>query len=149
MGDRIRRVQDILGQQIAIENSTWYTNVGDMPEPEFLSAVADWANCLVLLDLNNIVVNFKNHGQCPLERFVARVDMGRISYMHVAGHEFDERFGLFIDTHSESVEVPTMSMACQLQRTYGFDVLLEWDNDVPSLDTLNQELSCLTPFMTM
>lgn len=148
VGDRIRRVQDILGLQIAIENSTWYTNVGDMPEPEFLSAVADWADCLVLLDLNNIVVNFKNHGQCPLDRFVAGVDLARVSYMHVAGHEFDERFGLFIDTHSETVEVPTMSMACQLQRTHGLDVLLEWDNDVPSLDTLNQELSCLTPFMT-
>lgn len=148
VGDRIRQVQDILGLQIAIENSTWYTNVGNMPEPEFLSAVADWADCSVLLDLNNIVVNCKNHGKQTLQEFVASVDLARVSYIHVAGHEFDERFGLFIDTHSETVEAPTMSMACQLQRTHGLQVLLEWDNDVPSLDTLNQELSCLTPFMT-
>lgn len=148
VGDRIRRVQDILGLQIAIENSTWYTNVGDIPEPDFLGAVAEWADCAVLLDLNNIVVNHKNHGRHTLQEFVASVDLARVSYLHVAGHEFDARFGLFIDTHSETVEAPTMAMARQLQRTHGLEVLLEWDNDVPSLDTLNQELSCLTPSMT-
>ena len=148
VGDRIRQVQDILGWQIAIENSTWYTNIGDIPEPDFLSAVAEWADCGVLLDLNNVVVNYKNHRLHTLQEFVARMDLARISYVHVAGHEFDARFGLFIDTHSETVEVQTMSMALQLQRTHGLQVLLEWDNDVPSMDTLNQELTCLTPFIT-
>ena len=76
------------------------------------------------------------------------MDLTRVSYIHVAGHEFDTRFGLFIDTHSETVEEQTMTMARQLQRTHGLQVLLEWDNDVPSMDTLNQELICLTPFMT-
>lgn len=29
---RIQQVQDVLGTRIAIENSTWYTNVGHLPE---------------------------------------------------------------------------------------------------------------------
>ena len=62
IADRIRGVQDLLGRRIAIENATWYTNVGDIPEPEFLSAIAERADCDILLDINNIAVNFKNHG---------------------------------------------------------------------------------------
>lgn len=143
VADRIRAVQDVLGRRIAIENPSWYTNIGLMPEPEFLMAVADRADCQILLDLNNIVVNHKNHGRCTLSDFVAQVDLGRVSYLHVAGHEFDERFGLHIDTHSQPVEPGTRDMALRLHREHHLTVLLEWDNDVPDLSTLNRELACL------
>ena len=89
VSDRIRHVQDVLGRRIAIENSTWYTNRCDMPEADFLAAIAERADCQVLLDLNNIVVNHKNHGGLDLAGFIARVDLARVSYLHVAGHEFD------------------------------------------------------------
>ncbi len=143
VADRIRRVQDVLGRRIAVENTTWYTNVGDMPEADFLSAVAERADCGILLDLNNIAVNHKNHGGHDLAAFIARVDLGRVSYLHVAGHEFDERFGLYLDTHSRPVERPTREMARLLQQRHGLPVLLEWDNDVPGMDRMNRELSCL------
>lgn len=143
VSDRIARVQDALGRRMAIENSTWYTNVGDMNEAEFLMAVVQRADCHILLDLNNIVVNHKNHGGLTLDDYVARVDLARVTYMHVAGHEFDERFGLFIDTHSQGVESPTAAMAQRLQRQWQIPVLLEWDNDVPDMGVINQELACL------
>lgn len=145
VSDRIRAVQNALGRRIAIENPSWYTNIGDMPEPVFLMAVAERADCQILLDLNNIVVNHKNHGRCTLSDFVAQVDLGRVSYLHVAGHEFDERFGLHIDTHSQPVEPGTVAMALRLHHEHGLPILLEWDNDVPDLSTLNRELACLTP----
>jgi uncharacterized protein len=148
VADRIRGVQDVLGRRIAIENSTWYTNRCDMPEADFLAAVAERADCQVLLDLNNIVVNHKNHGGLDLAGFIARVDLGRVSYLHVAGHEFDERFGLHIDTHSEPVEPTTAAMARQLQASHGLAILLEWDNDLPGPDRINQELRCLKPTST-
>ena len=66
-----------------------------------------------------------------------------MSYLHVAGHEFDARFGLHIDTHSQPVEPGTRAMAQRLQAEAGLPVLLEWDNDVPSLDVINQELAWL------
>jgi uncharacterized protein (UPF0276 family) len=143
VSERIKRVQDILGCQIAIENPTWYTNVGDIPEPDFLSEIALKADCGILLDINNIAVNAKNHGLFSLEQFVARVDLARVTYLHVAGHEFDERFGLYIDTHSRGVERDTRAFAMQLNQQHGLPILLEWDNDIPEMSIVQQELQCL------
>lgn len=148
VSDRIRRVQDTLGRRIAVENSTWYANVGEMPEADFLMATVERADCGLLLDLNNIVVNHKNHGGLGLREFVGRLDLGRVTYLHVAGHEFDPRFGLHIDTHSQPVEPSTAEVARDLHRRHGLPVLLEWDHDVPDVATLNRELSCLTTSMT-
>lgn len=143
VADRIREVQDVLGRRIAIENTTWYTNIGELPEPDFLAAVAERADCGILLDLNNIAVNHKNHGRVGLRDFVARLDLARVTYLHVAGHEFDARFGLYVDTHSRPVEDDTRTLALELQARHGLPVLLEWDNDVPDLDTINRELAWL------
>lgn len=148
IADRIREAQDILGRRIAIENATWYTNIGDMPEPEFLSAIVERADCGILLDINNIAVNFKNHGLVTVPDFLSRVDLSRVTYLHVAGHEFDDRFGLYVDTHSRAVESDTRRAALDLHRRLGLPVLLEWDNDIPDPDTLNRELTCLRS-MTM
>ncbi|MEY4427552.1 MAG: hypothetical protein RLZZ182_241 [Pseudomonadota bacterium] len=145
---RIEQVQDGLGRRMAIENSTWYSNTGHMAEADFLAAVAERADCQILLDLNNISVNRKNHGTDDLAEFVARLDLGRVTYLHVAGHEFDARFDLFIDTHSRGVEPDTAAMARALQERHGIPVLLEWDNDLPDLATLNRELTCLRPSTT-
>lgn len=153
IAERIRCAQDILGQRMAIENSTWYANTGDMPELEFINTVLDLADCDMVLDLNNIDVNYKNHGGYGLSQFVAGLDMRRVRYMHVAGHEWDERFELFIDTHSQSVPPDTVAMAQRLHQQQGLPILLEWDNDIPTLEIINRELECLkrTPmrFTTM
>ncbi|MGC4061113.1 MAG: DUF692 domain-containing protein [Aquabacterium sp.] len=148
VGERIGFVQDVLKQRIAIENTTWYTNIGDMGEPDFLAEVARRADCRILLDLNNIVVNHKNHGGPSLAAFVRDVDLGRVTYMHVAGHEFDARFGMHIDTHSQPVETQTRDMARRIQAEWRIPILLEWDNDVPSLDAINEELACLRSTIT-
>lgn len=143
VGDRIREVQEVLGRRIGIENTTYYTNTGQMPEAEFMSRVAERADCRILLDLNNIHVNQKNHGQTNIGDFVAAIAPARVSYLHVAGHEFDERFGLYIDTHSQPVEPGTASAAGDWAKRHGKDILLEWDNDIPDLATINRELACL------
>jgi uncharacterized protein (UPF0276 family) len=87
VSDRIKRVQDVLGLQIAIENATYYTNVGDMRESEFLSRVVEKSDCKILLDLNNIDVNWKNHHIETVEEYVSAIDIDRVTYMHVAGHD--------------------------------------------------------------
>lgn len=152
VSERIARVQDLLGRRIAVENATWYTNVGEMDEPDFLMAVVQRADCHILLDLNNVAVNRKNHGASlgvptPGE-FVDRIDLARVCYLHVAGHEYDARFGLYMDTHSQPVEPPTAALARALQEQHGLPILLEWDNDVPAPHLINRELSCLQPSLT-
>jgi uncharacterized protein len=143
ISDRIKQVQDVLGTRIAVENTTYYTNIGDMSEAEFLMRVVERADCHILLDINNITVNHKNHQLAGLQQFLDQVEMQRVTYMHVAGHEFDERFGLYIDTHSQGVETATREAALALHQQYDIPILLEWDNDIPSLATINQQLSCL------
>ena len=143
VADRIKQVQDVLGCRIGIENTTWYTNIGDMAEADFLSMVLERADCHLLLDLNNIDVNRKNHAGADIDTFIARIDLSRVSYLHVAGHEFDTRFGLYIDTHSQGVEPHVAQRARRLAREHGTPILLEWDNDVPTVDVINRELSCL------
>lgn len=145
---RIREVQDILGRRLVVENPSWYTNIGPIPEPEFIAAVAELADCHVLLDVNNLAVNFKNHGLIAPAEFVTRIDPARLAGLHVAGHEFDARFGLHVDTHSAAVETDTAQLAARLQRELGLPLLLERDHDIPDLATLNQELAWLRS-MTM
>ncbi len=148
VADRIKLVQDTLGCRIGIENPTWYTNIGDMSEPEFLAMTAELADCNILLDLNNIDVNFKNHRKVSLEEFLSFVDFDRVSYMHVAGHEYDHRFGLFVDTHSQSVDQHIISCAKALQIQYQLPILLEWDNDIPQPERINKEILCLNSSVT-
>lgn len=143
VSDRIRQAQDILGRRMAIENPTWYANIGDIPEPDFLAGVADRADCAVLLDLNNIEVNRKNHGSPPLDAFLARLSPDRIAYLHVAGHEWDERFGLHVDTHARSASEEVRAQARALSAAHGWPVLLEWDHDLPEPAGLAEELACL------
>lgn len=143
ISDRIKYIQDVLGSRIAVENTTYYTNIGEMSEMEFLMQVVERADCNILLDINNIAVNHKNHQLNDVQTFLARLDMQRVTYMHVAGHEFDARFGLYIDTHSQGVEAETRDVALACHQQYKIPILLEWDNDIPSLAFINQQLSCL------
>lgn len=148
VSDRIAQAQDVLGQRIAVENTTYYTNIGELSEADFLMQVVERADCGILLDLNNITVNQKNHGTPGIDAFLAQIDLARVTYMHVAGHEFDARFGLYIDTHSDRVERPTAQAAGRLAREHGIPILLEWDNDFPDQATLCEELTCLQAFTT-
>ena len=75
VAQRIRRVQDILEQRMALENVSYYAPTdSSMTEKEFLLAVLDEADCDLMLDLNNIVVNSINHkcdasagpNECPV-----------------------------------------------------------------------------------
>ena len=53
---RVSQVQDYIGRQILLENVSSYVSYSDsrMTEWEFLRAVAERADCLILLDINNI-----------------------------------------------------------------------------------------------
>ena len=56
---RIHQVQDFLGREILLENVSSYLTYSESicSEWDFLSEVAQRADCLILLDINNIYVN--------------------------------------------------------------------------------------------
>lgn len=139
---RIRRVQDALGRRIAVENISYYATLpapDAMPEIDFIRAVLDRADCDLLLDVNNLVVNATNHGYDALE-FLHALPGERIAYLHVAGH-YDEAADLKIDTHGAPVSDPVWTLLAQTYRTFGpRPTLLERDFNLPPLDELLGEL---------
>ena len=133
---RIRKVQDLLGRRMAIENVSYYgTQKRDLGEAEFVRAVVEEADCDLLLDVNNVYVNSVNHGYEPMD-FIRSMPKERISYLHVAGH-YVESDGLIVDTHGADVIDPVWQL---LQETYARmgvrPTLLERDFNIPPMEEL-------------
>ena len=137
---RIRRTQDILGQRIAIENISYYAApFQHMPEIDFINAVLAEADCLMLLDVNNIIVNATNHRYDP-SAFLAALPGERVAYIHVAGH-YDEAEDLKIDTHGSAVNAQVWALLEEAYRRFGpRPTLLERDFNLPPFADLLDEL---------
>ena len=137
---RVRQVQDILGQTIALENSSYYAQPhADMGEAEFIRAVLTESGCDLLLDVNNIYVNAVNHRYDPVE-FLDALPLERTRYIHVAGH-YDEAVDLKVDTHGADVIDPVWQLLAQAYRRLGpVPTLLERDFNLPPLAELLEEV---------
>lgn len=143
---RIRRVQDILEQRIAMENVSYYAAPGqELSELEFINAVLSEADCDLLLDVNNIYVNAVNHRYDP-GAFLLGLPAERIRYVHVAGH-FDEADDLKVDTHGAPVIDPVWQLLQQAYGAFGpLPTLLERDFNIPPLPELLGEVQCIRDF---
>ncbi len=143
--DRVKRVQDTLGMPLALENISYYMLPGStMPEREMIAEVLERADCNLLLDVNNVWVNARNHSFDPIE-YMASLPLDRVVHMHVAGgerlHDYDD---LIIDTHGTDVspEVADL-MAWVIERVGPRPVLYERDHDIPELDELGRQVAHL------
>jgi uncharacterized protein (UPF0276 family) len=136
---RIGETQDCLGERIAIENVSYYAAPGaEMSEAEFIRLVLEEADCLLLLDINNIYVNARNHGYEAAD-FLARMPAERVAYLHVAGH-YQEPDGLIVDTHGAAVIDPVWRLLGQAYARLGaIPTLLERDFNLPPLPELLRE----------
>jgi uncharacterized protein (UPF0276 family) len=144
VADRLRRVQDVVGVPMAIENVTWYAHPGqvELPEAEFIQRIVQLSGAGLLLDVNNVYVNAQNHDFDPYA-FMAELPLDRVVEIHVAGHTQTES-GLILDTHGTPVCDPVYELLrFTLERTGPVPVLLERDNDVPPLADLLQEVARL------
>ena len=141
VAERIQRAQDILGQRIAIENSSYYcAPQQEMSESDFINAVIKKADCALLLDVNNIYVNSINHRYDPVE-FLKGLPGERTAYIHVAGH-YHEAEDLRVDTHGADVIDPVWDLLAIAYETFGVKpTLLERDFNIPSIADLMTELA--------
>ena len=137
---RVREVQDFLGRRILLENVSSYVDFAHsvLPEWEFLKAVAEEADCLILLDVNNIYVNSQNHGFDPLA-YLRAIPARRVQQIHLAGHS---RSGeLLIDTHDHAVPDPVWVLYAEAVRRFGaVATMIERDDHIPPLAELVEEL---------
>jgi len=137
--DRIKQVQDALGQRILVENVSSYVTYqsDEMTEWEFLSEVVRLADCNLLCDVNNIYVSAQNHQFDPLV-YLQALPHERIKEIHLAGYE-DVGTHL-LDTHGGVVHPPVWELYEQAIEMIGpVATLLEWDTNIPSFDILQLE----------
>lgn len=143
---RIRQVQDILEQRIAMENVSYYAAPGqEMNEIDFFNAVITEADCDLHLDINNIYVNSINHGYDAYD-FMKQMPAERIAYAHIAGH-YEEAEDLRVDTHGADVIDPVWQMLDKAYKDFGvFPTLLERDFNIPPLAELLDEVRIIADF---
>ena len=138
---RIRRAQELLRRRIAIENVSYYAAPGrQMDESDFVCAVLEEADCLLLLDLNNVYVNSVNHGYDP-QAYLAALPPARVAYCHIAGHR-REAEDLIIDTHGADVIEPVWALLDAAYARFGPQpTLLERDFNFPPVAQLLAEVA--------
>jgi uncharacterized protein (UPF0276 family) len=140
VASRVMQVQDILGQQILLENVSSYVTYCDsqLTEWDFLNAIAETADCLVLLDINNIHVSAYNHGFNPQD-YLNGISPQRVHQFHLAGHQNHGDY--IIDTHDEPVIDAVWDLYAAALRRFGpVSTMIERDDNIPPLADLLKEL---------
>jgi len=140
VADRVKTVQDFLRCRILLENVSSYVTYAhsEMTEWEFLSAVAERADCLILLDINNIYVSAHNHQFDPLV-YLNNVPAKRVQQFHLAGHL--NLGNIIIDSHGDTVIDPVWSLYEAALRRFGpVSTMIERDDNIPPFAELLAEL---------
>jgi uncharacterized protein (UPF0276 family) len=140
VAERVKQVQDYLGRRILLENVSSYASYVDssMTEWEFISLICEQADCLLLLDVNNIYVSSFNH-QFDAKAFIDGVPVNRVQQIHLAGHHNHGDY--IIDTHDAPIIDPVWDLyAYALSRFGAVSSMIERDDRIPPLNELVQEL---------
>lgn len=139
VADRIKQVQDILGQRLLLENVSSYLGYKEsvMQEWEFLLRIVERADCDILLDINNIYVSACNH-DFDADDYLAAIPANRVKELHLAGYE--DHGTHLLDTHGEAIHEPVWRLYKRtIERLGPIPTLVEWDNNIPEFDVLYAE----------
>ena len=145
---RVRIVQDFLERPLVLENPSSYVTFRDstMEEWEFVTRLAEEADCGLLLDVNNVYVSSFNHDMDPVE-FVSSLPHERIVQFHLAGHSNYTTH--LIDTHDDHVIDPVWELYRLAHKlTGGVSTLLEWDAKIPPFPVMHEEVLKAKQFMS-
>ncbi len=137
--ERVKIVQDIMERPFLLENVTYYMTVSksQMSEAEFITTILEEADCGLLLDVSNVVLNAKMHEYDPIA-FLDSIPLDRVGQMHLAG--FEEKDDLLLDTHGKPVSDETWDLfRAVIERVGPSSPLVEWDVAIPTLDRLMRE----------
>lgn len=139
ISNRIKQTQDLLGERMLLENVSTYMSCqyNELTEGEFIAAIAEEADCYLLLDINNAFVTSVNLDQ-QLPAFLSAVPADRVKQIHLAG--FHQKDDYLLDAHNHPVD-PQVWQAYQnyIQLNGNIPTMIEWDSEIPTLDRLLQE----------
>ena len=137
---RVKKVQDILQQQILLENVSSYVSYKHscMSEWEFYREVVEQADCLMLLDINNVYVSARNHGFDPMD-YIQHMPADRVQQIHLAGHS--DYGDYVIDTHDHPVVDPVWDLYSNALEILGpVSTMIERDDRMPPFEEIMAEL---------
>jgi len=138
--NRVKKVQEFLGQQILLENVSSYVTYkhSELTEWEFYSEIVEQADCLMLLDINNIYVSSRNHGFDVMD-YVRGVPVDRVRQIHLAGHT--DYGDYVIDTHDHPIVDPVWELYAEALKLLGpVSTMIERDDCMPPFKELMAEL---------
>lgn len=138
---QIRRAQDVLGRRLVLENVSSYIRYrhDSASEWQFLAHIAQEADCLLLVDVNNIYVSSVNHGFDPLT-YLHALPAHRVQQIHLAGHS--DNGDHIIDTHDHPVAQPVWDLYAQACQRFGaVAAMIERDDHIPPLAELLDEMA--------
>lgn len=147
--EKIIKVRDYLEVPIIVENLSSYAEFtsSNMTEWQFLTEVAEKADCGILLDVNNIYVSAQNHNFDPYT-YIDNIPTERVAQIHIAGHSPHDRF--IIDTHDRAPIDPVWDLYAYVINKVGHTpTLLEWDSKIPSFEEVYSEASKATKWLDL
>lgn len=142
--EHIEQVQEFLGRHMLLENPATYVEFerSDYSETDFIGEVVRRSGCGLLLDVNNVYVSCVNHGRDP-HAYLVELPLDSVGEIHLAGFSRDRDAAgapLLIDSHGSRVDEAVWRLYGELVDRIGpGPTLIEWDNEVPDLDTLLAE----------
>lgn len=136
---RVDQVQEALRRPILLENVSSYLRFqqDSWSEAQFLAEIVKRTGCGVLLDVNNLHVNYCNHKEDSLAA-IAALPLGCVGEIHLAGHLVLE--DVVVDDHGSEVCAEVWQLYRAAIARFGqVSSLVEWDNNIPELDVLLQQ----------
>ena len=108
----IKQRQAEVGLPFAFETGVNYfaRRKGELPDGEFFAAIAEAANCGILLDLTNLWVNDRN-GRARIGDVLAQLPQGRVWEVHLAGIEFAHSH--WLDAHCRGIDPGLVPIAAE------------------------------------
>lgn len=111
--DRLTDLAEITGRPVAFETGVNYfkPQPGHMTDGEFFAAVAERADCFILLDLHNLWCN-EHNGRQSVREVIDHLPLGRVIEVHLAGGQ--DRDGFMLDAHSDLVSPELTDLAAEI-----------------------------------
>jgi hypothetical protein len=138
--ENVNRTQEYLNRRILVENPSTYLSftIDEMTEYDFMNEIHARTGCGLLLDINNIYVQSKNHDFDAYD-YVSNIQGDAVCELHLAGHVARDVTGgtILVDTHNRYVCDDVWDLYEHAIKTYGpVPTLIEWDSDLPALSEL-------------
>lgn len=130
----------IPGVPVLLENIAYPFELpgSEMPEAEFVRAVLEESDALLLLDLENVHANSRNHGYDPIE-YLESLPLERAVEVHLAGGVLVD--GEYADTHTRPVPEESWKLLEWLAPRANLKaVIIERDDDLPPFAELLDEV---------